>query len=70
MIINCVVNPLSALLQAPTKSLVSKHLKSLRRSIVEECIAVAEAEEIQLDLSLLEIMEADLPSFKNRSSML
>ncbi|MFX1318695.1 MAG: ketopantoate reductase family protein [Promethearchaeota archaeon] len=70
VVINCVVNPLSAILQAPTKSLVSQQLASIRRGIVEECIAVGQAEGIHLDLGILEIMESNMPSFKNRSSML
>jgi 2-dehydropantoate 2-reductase len=70
VVINCVVNPLSAILQAPTKSLVSQQLAHIRRSVVKECIAVAEAEGINLDLGILEVMESNLPSFKNRSSML
>jgi len=70
VVINCVVNPLSAILQAPTKSLVSPQLANIRRSVVEECIAVGQAEGIYLDLGILEIMESNLPSFKNRSSML
>jgi 2-dehydropantoate 2-reductase len=70
VVINCVVNPLSAILQAPTKSLVSQQLAQIRRCVVEECIAVAQAEGINLDMGILEIMESNLPSFKNRSSML
>lgn len=67
--INCVANPLSAILQAPTKTLVSPHLELIRRRIVEECIAVGKAEGIQLDLSLLKIMETTFPNFENRTSM-
>jgi 2-dehydropantoate 2-reductase len=70
VVINCVVNPLSAILQAPTKSLVAKQLAHIRRSVVEECIAVGKAEGINLDLGILEIMESNLSGFKNRSSML
>jgi len=69
VVINCVANPLSAILQAPTKQLVSPHLKTVRQSIVEECIAVGQAEGIELDLSLLEIMETQFPNFENRTSM-
>ncbi len=67
--INCVANPLSAILQVPTKKLVSPHLASVRRSIIEECIAVGRAEGIQLDLSILEIIDANFPNFENRTSM-
>ncbi len=69
VVINCVANPLSAILQAPTKELVSPLLASIRRSIVEECIEVARAEGIQLDLSILERIDAAFPNFENRTSM-
>jgi 2-dehydropantoate 2-reductase len=70
VVINCVANPLSAILQSPTKQLVSPHLTSIRKRIVEECIAVGQAEGVDLDLSLLEIMETQFPNFENRTSML
>ncbi len=67
--INCVANPLSAILQIPTKKLVSPELENIRRGVVEECIAVGQAEGIKLDLSLLQIMETQFPNFENRTSM-
>ncbi|MFW9934343.1 MAG: ketopantoate reductase family protein [Candidatus Thorarchaeota archaeon] len=70
VVINCVANPLSAILQSPTKQLVSPHLTSIRKRIVEECIAVGRAEGVDLDLSLLEIMDTQFPNFENRTSML
>lgn len=67
--INCVVNPLSAILQAKTHELLSPHLNGIRKSIVEECIAVAAKEEVELDLNLLQIMNQSLPLYENRTSM-
>ncbi len=67
--INCVVNPLSAILQAKTYELLSPHLNGIRKSIVEECIAVAAKEEVELDLNLLQIMNQSLPLYENRTSM-
>ncbi|MHA2406144.1 MAG: ketopantoate reductase family protein [Candidatus Hermodarchaeia archaeon] len=67
--INCVANPLSAILQIPTKKLVSPELENIRRGVVEECIAVGQAEGIKLDLSLLQKMETQFPNFENRTSM-
>ncbi len=68
--INCVANPLSAILRAPTKELVSPILASIRQKIIEECIEVGKAEGVEIDLSLLQIMETQFPSFENRTSML
>ncbi|MFX1509038.1 MAG: ketopantoate reductase family protein [Promethearchaeota archaeon] len=68
--INCVANPLSAILRTETKELVSPKLTLIRQKIVEECIEVGKAEGIEIDLSLLQIMETQFPSFENRTSML
>ena len=69
VVINCVANPLSTILQIPTKKIVSSELEIIRRGVVEECIAVGQAEGIELDLSLLQIMESQFPNFENRTSM-
>ena len=68
--INCVTNPLSAILQVQTNQLISPKLTNLRQSIVKECMAVAAAEGIELDSSLVHIMDQTLPRYTNRTSML
>jgi len=68
--INCYTNPLSAILQVPTATLVSPHLSKIQLSIVEECIAVGAAEGVKIDLSLIQLMNQSLPRYTNQTSML
>ncbi len=67
--INCVANPLSAILRARTTDLVSPLLEDIRKSVVEECIAVGKAEGVDLDLSILQIIKQSFPQYTNRTSM-
>jgi 2-dehydropantoate 2-reductase len=68
--INCVANPLSAILRTATKELVSPTLALIRQKIIEECIEVGKAEGVEIDTSLFQIIETQFPSFENRTSML
>jgi len=66
---NCVINPLSAILRVPDKEIAADSLFVLRRRIVEECISVGRAEGIELDMSILESLEGVIPTYENYSSM-
>jgi len=66
---NCVINPLSAILGVPDKEIAAGSLRGLRRSIFEECVAVGRAEGVGLDMSLLEGLERVIPTYENYSSM-
>ena len=66
---NCVINPLSAILRVPDKDVAADSLRGLRRSIFEECVAVGRAEGVRLDMSLLEGLERVIPTYENYSSM-
>ncbi len=68
--INCYTNPLSAILNVPTATLVSPHLSEVQLQIVEECIAVGAAEGVKIDLSLIQVMNQNLPRYTNQTSML
>lgn len=68
--INCYTNPLSAILQVPTATLVSPHLSEIQLRIVEECIAVGAAEGVKIDLNLIQVMNQNLPRYTNQTSML
>lgn len=69
LIMNCVVNPLTAILRAPDKEIGSSELRTVRRAIVEECVEVAGAEHINVRTDILEDLERLLPSYTNFSSM-
>jgi 2-dehydropantoate 2-reductase len=68
--INCYTNPLSAILQVPTATLVSPYLAGIQLRIVEECIAVGAAEGVTIDLNVIEIINNGIPRYINRTSML
>lgn len=68
--INCYTNPMSAIFQVPSASLVSPYLSDILQGIVEECVAVGAAEGVKLDLSVIQIIHHNLPSYTNRTSML
>lgn len=67
--INCVVNPLSAILKVRNHEIFTPQLIGVRQAIFEECVAVGTAEGVKLDSSLFQIIEENVPSYENRSSM-
>lgn len=69
LVMNCVINPLSAILRVPDKELAADSLRDLRRRIVEECVEVGKAEGVELDMSLLGELDQVIPSYGNFSSM-
>jgi 2-dehydropantoate 2-reductase len=69
VMINCVTNPLSAILRVQTAELVSPQLRPVRQAIVNECIEVGAAVGVELDSGILELMKHQLPHYTNRTSM-
>lgn len=68
-IINCIINPLTALLQVPNNEIVTPELAWIRRSIAGEGMAVGKAEGVDFKADLLEFIENIIPRYTNRSSM-
>lgn len=66
---NCVINPLSAILRVPDKEIAADSLRIIRRRIVEECVSVGRAEGVELDMGILEKLEGVIPTYENYSSM-
>ncbi len=67
---NCVINPLTALLRVPNNEIAVEGLRGVREGIVEECVRVAEMERVILEGDLeAEICRASA-SYSNISSML
>jgi len=69
VLINCITNPLSAILRVQTAELVAPPLKPVLQAIVNECIEVGTAEGVELDSGILQLMEHQLPRYTNRTSM-
>jgi 2-dehydropantoate 2-reductase len=69
LVVNCVVNPLTAILQVRDTEIAADSLKRLRHRIVEECVEVGKREGITFQPNLKESIDKDLTKYSNFSSM-
>lgn len=69
LVVNCVVNPLTAILRVTDDAIIVDSLKKTRIEVVRECIAVAEAEGVVLAADLAERIDRTVAGYKNFSSM-
>jgi 2-dehydropantoate 2-reductase len=69
LVVNCVVNPLSALFHVRNCELVSHSLKTVRHRIVRECVEVGKAVGITFPKDLEKKVDEKISSYKNFSSM-
>jgi 2-dehydropantoate 2-reductase len=69
LVVNCVVNPLTAILRVTDGDIIVDSLKRVRTEVVSECIAVAEAEGIALAFDLAERIDRSVAGYANLSSM-
>jgi len=66
---NCVINPLTALFRVPNTEIAVEGLREVRRGIVNECIRVAQKEEVLLEGNLEGEISRAAASYSNISSM-
>jgi len=69
LVVNCVVNPLTALFHVQDCKILEESLKNVRHSIVRECVKVAKAEGIALPQHLARRIDKQLVHYTNFSSM-
>ncbi|HXX87793.1 MAG TPA: 2-dehydropantoate 2-reductase [Candidatus Acidoferrum sp.] len=69
LVINCVVNPLSAILEVKNCMIFVDSLKKVRQSIVKECVDVGAAEGVILPRNLADAIDKLAASYTNISSM-
>jgi 2-dehydropantoate 2-reductase len=69
LIINCVINPLTAILEIRDYEIVVPVLESLREGIVRECLQVARAEGVEFEGNFREMIDKEIAGLKNYSSM-
>lgn len=69
LIVNCVVNPLTAILQVRNNAITADSLKAIRHGIIRECITVGKAEGIHFEGNLEELIEQKIAGYINYSSM-
>ena len=69
LVVNCVVNPLTAILQVKNCKILGDSLKKVRHDIVKECLKVGTAEGVILPLNLVDSIDKQVASYTNFSSM-
>ena len=69
LVVNCVVNPLTAIFRVRNCEIWGDSLKNVRQGVVSECLRVAEAEGIALNRNIAERMDNQVLSYANFSSM-
>jgi 2-dehydropantoate 2-reductase len=69
-ILNCMSNPLTALLELPNKGLNQPHVLAIQKKLCDECLQVAEAEGVVFQEDLIETCQRLIAGSNNFSSML
>ena len=68
-VVNCVVNPLTAILRVRDNEIVVDALKGVRHEIIDECVKVVRAEGIVFESDLKESVDKKILRYTNFSSM-
>jgi 2-dehydropantoate 2-reductase len=68
-IVNCVVNPLTAIFRVRNREIAAKSLATVRYQVVQECMRVARAEGARLPKDLTAKIEKEILGYTNYSSM-
>ncbi len=69
LIVNCVINPLTALFRVRNCEIAADSLKTVRNGILRECIEVGKAEGMTFPSDLEEKIKKEISSYTNFSSM-
>jgi len=69
LIVNCVLNPTSAILRVDNNAISDEKLNPLKTSIVDECLKVSEKEGIKFDIDFVTAINKAVKGSKNLSSM-
>ena len=69
LVLNCVLNPLTAIFRVRNYQIGSPVLKYLRHKIVEECLSISEVEGVNLSHNLANKIDQAIQSYANFSSM-
>jgi len=69
LIVNCMLNPITAILRIENGEAADEKLNPLKKVISDECLKVAEKEGIKFDFDFVETANKNLKGSKNLSSM-
>ncbi len=68
--LNCIINPLTAILKVENKGVADERLNPLKKLIIGECLRVAEKDGVQLNIDFAKALDGAVKGSKNISSML
>ena len=68
-IFNCVINPTTALLESEVGAIVDPQLNSLKRQIIDECLAVARADGVSFDEDFVALIDRVFAGARTIASM-
>jgi 2-dehydropantoate 2-reductase len=69
LIVNCVINPLTAILRVRDNEIAADSLREIRHKIVEECVQVGKAEGMRFKPSMKSDIDRKISGYTNYSSM-
>lgn len=69
LVLNCVINPLTAIFGVRNCEICKEELKWVRRGIIKECMEVGRAEKIEFEPNFEEEIERKIRKYTNFSSM-
>ena len=69
LVLNCVLNPLTALLKIENKGICDERLNPLKKLVIDECVKVAEKDGIGFGIDFLKILNEEFKLSQNISSM-
>lgn len=70
LVINCVVNPITAILGCEVSGIANPQLNPLKRLVIDECVAVAAAEGVALNVDFIQQIDDRFRPSHNIASML
>jgi 2-dehydropantoate 2-reductase len=70
LVINCVVNPITAILGCEVGGIANPQLAPLKRLVIDECVAVAAAEGVTFDVDFIQQIDDRFRPSHNIASML
>ncbi|MBI2654502.1 2-dehydropantoate 2-reductase [Candidatus Woesearchaeota archaeon] len=70
LILNCVLNPISAILRVENRGIADENLNPLKKLIVDECLKVARKDGVIFNIDFVKKINKGIKNSKNLSSML
>ncbi|HTH24804.1 MAG TPA: 2-dehydropantoate 2-reductase, partial [Vicinamibacterales bacterium] len=68
-VFNCVINPTTALLQSEVGAIVDPRLNTLKQQIIDECVAVAQADGVSFDEDFVALIDRVFAGARTIASM-